>query len=342
MNYFELGETGMMVSEVGFGGGPIIRLKTNDAISVLQRALERGINFYDTANAYHDSQSKIGKAFQGVREKIFISTKTFFRDEKGAAEEIDNSLLALKTDYIDIFQLHQISQERDFETAIGPGGAMEALFKAQQAGKIRHIGVSSHNLEMGVRLVRSGLFSTIEFPLNFIETKALEELRPTARDYRIGMISMKPFAGGMIDNGNLAFKFLRQYPDILPLPGFDSVQYVDDAVGIYSKVNQITDEDSELMEEYRRKLGKEFCRRCEYCQPCPNGVHITMAMCYPIVVSRMTFKVTMNFAKESMESVSRCIGCEECTERCPYELPIPEMLKRSYEMYERQRKEHGC
>ncbi len=335
MKYIELGHTGMLVSEIGFGGIPIIRLGTDSAVKVLRRAFEHGINFYDTANAYHDSQNKIGKAFYGMRDKVLIATKTILRDANGAGQQIDDSLRALETDYIDLFQLHQIAQQKDFEAVTAPGGALEAVMQAKQAGKIRHIGVTSHNLEMAVTLVKSGLFSTIQFPFNFIETEALEELHPAARARGMGILVMKPFAGGVIDNGMLAFKFLRQYSGIIPLPGFDSLSAVDDIPAFLSIPipNTLTDQDSALIEGYRLSLGRNFCRRCEYCQPCPNGVLITMAMGYPIIVSRMDFKVAMNFAQKAMESVALCENCEECLDRCPYDLPIPEIIKHNYELY---------
>ncbi|HEX2769527.1 MAG TPA: aldo/keto reductase, partial [Geobacteraceae bacterium] len=287
MRYFELGKTGLMISEVGFGGIPIIRLDTDAAVHVLRRAHEQGITLYDTANAYRDSEEKIGRAFQGMRDKVVIATKTIRRDAATASDQIDNSLRMLRTDYIDLFQLHQIAREEEWQAVTAPGGAMEAVVKAKEAGKVRHIGVTSHSLEMALKLVRTGLFSTVQFPFNLIETDAAAELFPVARELGVGILAMKPFAGGVIDNGALAFKFLRQYPDAIPLPGFDSVRFVDEIVGLYGQPNLVTDQDNALMDEYRTRLGKAFCRRCEYCQPCPKEVKITMAMGYPIFVSRM-------------------------------------------------------
>jgi predicted aldo/keto reductase-like oxidoreductase len=188
---------------------------------------------------------------------------------------------------------------------------------------------------MAVRMVRSGLFTTIQFPFNFIETEARDALHPAAREAGLGILVMKPFAGGAIDNGLLAFKFLRQYPDLVPLPGFDSSRAVDDVTAFRSipRPNRLTAEDTALMDDYRTRLGKQFCRRCEYCQPCPNGVSITTAMGYNLLVSRMDPKVAVAFAQKAMETVPQCEECDECIERCPYDLPIPEIIKRHYEMY---------
>ncbi len=171
-----------MISEVGFGGIPIIRLDSDEAVRVLRHAHERGITLYDTANAYRDSEEKIGRAFAGMRDKVVIATKTIRRDAAAAAQQLDNSLAKLGTDYIDLFQLHQIAHEEEWQAVTAPGGAMEAVVKAKEAGKVRHIGVTSHSLEMAIKLVKSGLFSTIQFPFNFIETEACAELFPAARE----------------------------------------------------------------------------------------------------------------------------------------------------------------
>ena len=340
MRHFELGKTGMMVSEVGFGGIPIIRLDTDTAVRVLRRAFERGITFFDTANAYRDSEAKIGQAFQGMRDKVVIATKTIRRDAAAATEQLENSLRMLRTDYIDLFQLHQIANETEWQAVTAPGGALEAVVKAKLAGKVRHIGVTSHSLEMAVKLVKTELFSTIQFPFNFIESDASAELFPLARDLRVGILVMKPFAGGVIDNADIVFKFLRQYPYAVPIPGYDSEQSVDDVVARYSRPNIVTEHDLALMDEYRNKLGKAFCRRCEYCQPCPKEVKITMAMGYPIFVSRMGPKVAMEFARIPMESIPQCEECGKCIQHCPYDLPIPEILKRNYASYVKDREEN--
>lgn len=339
MKYIPLGETGLTVSEVGFGGIPIIRLDEDAAVAVLQRAYDSGITFYDTANAYRDSEKKIGLALGHVRDKIMLATKTICRDASSAMEQLENSLRMMKTDYIDIYQLHQISQDKDWDEAAGPGGVLEAMVKAKEQGKIRYIGVTSHSLAMAIKLAKTGLFSTIQFPFNFIEDAAKDELHVAARARGMGILAMKPFAGGMIDNARIAFKFLRQYPDVLVLPGFDTPGRVDEVVSFYAHPNVITDEDIQLMEKYRLELGKEFCRRCEYCQPCPQGVMITAAMGYKVIAARMSPKVAVEFSKIPMESVALCTECRECVDRCPYDLPIPDMLKVHYDLYEQHKAE---
>jgi len=341
MRYVPFGKTGLTVSELGFGGIPIIRLDTSQAVDVLRRAYEQGITLYDSANAYRDSEEKIGLAFEGMRDKVVLATKTIRRDADGAMEQLENSLRMMKTDYIDIYQLHQIAQEKDWEYVAGLGGALEAVVKAREQGKVKCIGVTSHNLAMAIKLVKSGLFNTVQFPFNFIEDAAKDELHIEARKRGMGILVMKPFAGGMIDNADIAFKFLRQHPNAIPLPGFDSVERVDEVVSLYERPNRVTQKDRQLMEKYRLELGKQFCRRCEYCQPCPNGVMITTAMGYKIIASRMSPYVAVEFSKVPMESVLLCTNCRECIDRCPYELPIPDILKAHYDLYEQHRAGRG-
>jgi predicted aldo/keto reductase-like oxidoreductase len=337
LNYRVLGKTGLKISEVGFGCIPIIRLNEAEAVKVLRHAYERGITFYDTANAYKDSEYKIGKALHDVRDQIVLATKTQRRDAGGVNEHLENSLRMLQTDHIDLYQIHQVSQEKDWEAITAPGGALEAVVKAQEQGKIKHIGVTSHSLPMAIKLVKTEIFETIMFPFNFIEDAAKEELNVVAAALDIGILAMKPFAGGAINNAALAFKFLRQHLNAVPIPGFDTVSGIDEILALYEQPNIVSEADLALMEKYREEVGRQFCRRCEYCQPCPNGVMITPAMGYPIVAARMSPAVSVDFAKKAMETVPQCIDCGICKTKCPYELPIPEILKKNYDLFEKHR-----
>jgi predicted aldo/keto reductase-like oxidoreductase len=339
MRYVKLGKTGLLVSEVGFGGIPIIRLSRREAVKVLRRALDRGVTFYDTANLYLDSEDKMGRALEGRRHQVVLATKSIKRDRPGVEADLHQSLKMLRTDYLDLFQFHQVSQESDYQALAGPGGALEGARRAQEAGKIRYLGVTSHNLEMARRLVKSGLFSVIQFPFNFVEVEAAQELHPPARERGLGILAMKPFGGGLLDNARLAFKFLRQFPDVIALPGWDSVSRVDEVVDFFQAPNEVTAADLAEMARYREELGDQFCRRCEYCQPCPQGVMITPAMLYDIVAHRMGAAKAAGFAAKFMESVRLCEDCGECAERCPYHLPIPETLRKHLALYEQHRRE---
>jgi len=223
MRYVTLGKSGLTVSEFGFGCIPIIRLSKDDAVKLLRHAFERGITLFDTANAYRDSEEKIGIAFAGMREKVVLASKTLKRGAGDATAHLENSLRMLKTDYLDLYQLHQVAQEKEWQEVTGPAGALEAVMKAKAAGKVRHVGVTSHNLRMAIKMVRSGLFDTIQFPFNLIEEEARDELLVASREMGMGFICMKPFGGGVIDNGAVAFKYLRSYPDVIPIPGFESI-----------------------------------------------------------------------------------------------------------------------
>jgi hypothetical protein len=334
MRYLLLGKTGLTVSEVGFGGIPIIRLSMEGAVAVLRRALERGVTLFDTANLYMDSEDKFGVALAGERQRVVLATKSIKRDRAGVEADIHQSLTKMRTDYLDLFQFHQVSQEDDVNTITGPDGAMEGVVRAQEAGKIRHIGVTSHSLTMAQRLVKTGLFDTIQFPFNFVEEAAGEELFPLARELNLGILVMKPFCGGLVDRAQVAFAYLRQFPDIIPLPGWDTVAGVDEVLDLYAQENVVTPEDRTAWVRYREELGDKFCRRCEYCQPCPQGVKITPAMLYGIVAHRMGPEQAAKFAAPIMETLKECIECGECVERCPYGLPIPETIQHHLALFE--------
>ena len=334
MRIKELGSTGLQVSAVGFGGIPIIRLNADEAITVLRHALDRGITFFDTANRYMDSEEKMGRAFAGRRDKVVIATKTGQRRADAAMEELERSLRRLGTDHIDLYQPHQVSHPEELDILLGPGGAMEALTRAREQGKILHIGITSHSLEMARKLVASRLFATIQFPYNLVETEAAADLFPEAKAAGMGILVMKPFAGGMLDDGKLALRFLRRDPDLLAIPGCDTISQVDQAIEIFEGEGDWTEADEAKAETYRQELGSRFCRRCEYCQPCPQGVRITYAMMYRVVATRMSPAKAVAFASETMETVRGCIDCGECATRCPYNLPIPEMLREHLAMYD--------
>ncbi len=333
MKYRKLGKTDLIISEVGFGCIPIIRLEVNEAVDVLRHAFSKGINFFDTANAYHDSEMKIGKALKEHRKEIVLATKTGRRDGAGATKHLEKSLRLLQTDYIDLFQFHQVGKQEEWEAIFAPGGAMEAVLKAREQGKIRHIGITSHSYPLALQSIKAELFATIMFPFSFIEDSASGEMLSLAEEKEIGFLAMKIFGGGVIDNANLAFKFLRQHPAAIPIPGFDSLEYIDEVLAIYEQPNIVSEKDVELIETYRQDLGSGFCRRCEYCQPCAQGVIITPAMSYPVIVKRMSPSVSVQYFKNPMESVTRCTGCGECITRCPYELNIPDIIQRNYKIY---------
>jgi len=342
MKTMQLGQTGLVVSRVGFGGIPIQRCSENGAIAVVRRCLELGISFYDTANGYTTSEERIGKALCGRRRDVVIATKTTARDKATAAEHLELSLKRLGTDYLDLWQFHNVSSPEAYEQVLGPGGAMEAAQQALKLGKIRQIGISSHSMEIALQVVASGRFETIQFPFNFVTNEAKDELIPLAQKHDVGFIAMKPFAGGMLGDAKLAIKFLLQFETVLPDPGVQSVGEIEEIVDIVNGPWELTSQEQSEIERIRAEVGTRFCRRCGYCQPCPQGVEIPLLMNFESFLKRFPQKRLLEgWIAEAMESGRNCAQCGECEDRCPYQLPIREMLAENLESYDQVTQQPG-
>ena len=335
MKSTRLGQTEMQVSRVGFGGIPIQRLREAEAVGVVQRCLDLGVTFLDTANGYTTSEERIGKAIAGRREQVVIATKTTARDKATAQEHLELSLRRLHTDTIDLWQFHNVSSFEAYERVLGTDGAMEAAQEALRAGKIRHIGITSHSMDVALKAVPSGLFETIQFPFNFITNEAAAELLPLARKHDLGFIAMKPFAGGLLDDANLAIKYLLQFDTVVPDPGIERIEEIEEIVGIVNGPWELTPRERREMERIRAEVGTRFCRRCGYCQPCPEGVHIVVVMNLHSFWKRFPPEVSMTgWAATAAETVRQCVQCGECEEKCPYGLPIREMLTENLAFYD--------
>lgn len=327
MKSIRLGKTGFMVSEVGFGGIPIIPLGFDESVSVVRHCFEQGITFFDTANMYGDSEKKIGNALESVRDKIIVATKTLSRDKEGAQKHIGYSLKNLKTDTIDLYQFHNISKESDLDQILGPGGALEAVRAAMDDGKIRFMGFSSHDIATAIKACKTELFTTIQFPFNFIECQPVDNLFKVAEDLDMGIIAMKPLGGGLLERADLCFRFLQQYPKVVPIPGIQSIPEMDEIISLYHERRPLTQADNKEIDNIRSELGKHFCHRCGYCMPCEQGVKITDVMSFRSMVKRMDLQIGLALSGPNMESVENCTECGECLEKCPYSLPIPDLLK---------------
>lgn len=327
MQHVTLGKTGLSVSRVGLGGIPIQRLTEREAIAVVQHALDLGITFLDTANAYTTSEERMGKAIAGRRDDVVLASKTMARDRAAAEEHLALSLRRLNTDAIDLWQFHNISTFQQLDQVLGPDGAMEAASRALQAGKVRHVGITSHSMDVARQAVTMGVFETVQFPLNFISDEAVDDLLPLVQQHGLGFIAMKPFGGGLLGHAPLAIKFLLQFPDVVPDPGVEKAGEIDEIVGVVDGSWELTPVELAEMARLRAELGTRFCRRCDYCQPCPQGVQISVLLHLRGFHKRFPAEVfATGFPAQAAQSGRKCQECGECEERCPYRLPVRELV----------------
>jgi len=341
MKKVRLGKTGLMVSRVGMGGIPLTRPPLEEAIKVIKRALDLGVNFIDTAIGYTTSEERIGQAIEGRREEIILATKTPAIDRETALKYLDISLRRLRTDYLDIWQLHGLNQT-DYELITRPDEAWEAAQLALDEGRVRHVGFSSHSIRNALKLVETGLFETVQFPFNFISDEASSQLVPLAKKHDVGFIAMKPFAGGMIKDANLAIKYLLQFDNVVPDPGIEKFSDIEEIVEIVNGPWEPSASELQQMKEIKERVGTRFCRQCGYCLPCSQGVLIHRILyfqrLYDLWPPERFF--SWDYVRGGVESAPNCIQCGECEPRCPYQLPIRELIAENMEFYERMAEKH--
>ena len=337
----DLGRSGLKVSELGCGGIPIMRVGLEEAKNIIRHCFQLGIRFFDTAHVYSDSEQKMGSALERVRGEVVLATKVWAKDAAGAAKELATSFDRLRTKRIDLIQCHNVSNQPDLDRVMGPGGAYEALAQAKAEGRVEAIGFSSHNPDIAVKAMRTGKFSTVQFPFNFIESDPQEKVFPVARELGMGIIAMKPLGGGLLDRADWCFRFLQQYPDVVPIPGIQSLEEINEIVGYYRERRSLGQADREQMRRIRNELGSRFCHRCEYCMPCEQGVQIPKVLLIKSQVRRFSPKQLVFITKDAVASVEQCAECGECVEKCPYHLPIPDMLKENEEIFKKFLNEHG-
>ncbi|MFC2010640.1 aldo/keto reductase [Chloroflexota bacterium] len=341
MEKIRLGRTELMVSRLGFGGIPIQRLSDEGAVEVIRRCLDLGVTFIDTANGYTTSEERIGRAVAGRRQDVIIATKSGARTREGVEEHLALSLKRLGTDYIDIYQFHGVSTMEALEQVLDPNGPIAVAEEAKRKGQIRHISISSHSMEVSKEAVKSDRFETIMFPFNFITNEAADQLLPLARENDVGFIAMKPMAGGMLENATIAFKYLFQFPDIVPIPGIEKIEEIEEIVGILEESPEMTPADEKEMQRLRDELGTRFCRRCDYCQPCTAGISISLVMTSPSFAKRMPpERFFSGFIAEGLEKAAECVACHECEERCPYGLPITDMISERVKWFDELKKKY--
>lgn len=328
MIYRRLGKTELKVSLIGFGGIPIQRVSMEESARVIHRAEELGINFIDTARGYTVSEEYIGYALKGRRDKWHVATKSMARTKESMIKDIDISLKNLKTDYIDLYQIHNIKEMDSYNLIVSENGALQALLQAKKEGKIGHIGITFHSLDVLKHAIESGLFETVMYPFNIVENQA-EDAFKRARELDLGVIAMKPMAGGALKNGTLAMRFIAENKNITSLiPGMADLNEVEENVKAIENFSGLKEEEVKNCIKIRKELGESFCRRCGYCAPCPNGIDIPFNFILRAYYENYDLKDWAIDRYKSMKSHAEdCRECGICEGRCPYNLPIRKMLK---------------
>ena len=333
MEYITFGKTGLKIARMGFGGIPIQKVDAAATRVLVERMAELGINYIDTARGYTVSEQFLGEALEGLRDKFVLATKSMSRTKEAMAADIDISLGNLRTDYIDLYQVHNPSAA-DLDKVLAPGGALEALLEAKEAGKIGHIGITAHAMEVFERALELDWVETIMFPYNIVETQG-EELIRRCTEKNIGFVCMKPLAGGALEDADLALRFIAADPNVsVVIPGMYDVKEIDQNLAAVSDPAALSEEELKKIEEIRQTLGTQFCRRCNYCQPCTVGINISGAFLFEGYLRRYDL---VDWARSRYATLPKkagdCIGCGECETRCPYHLPIREMLARCKEAF---------
>ncbi len=328
MEYRELGKTGLKISRLGFGGIPIQRIEKEEAKDLFQELVAAGINYIDTAKGYTVSESYIGYAMEGMRDKFVVATKSMARTKEAMAKDIETSFEALRTDYIDLYQVHNPSMEQ-LEQVVSAGGALEALMEAKNAGKIGHLGITAHSVEVFEKALSYDWVETVMFPYNLVEQQGAELIKKCGES-GIGFIAMKPLAGGAIEDATLAIHYISQNPDVtVIIPGMATKAEVEENTKACENTESLSDDELSKIDTIRKQLGNQFCRRCNYCAPCTVGINIPGVFLFSGYLERYDLA---DWAKDRYGALevkaSACVKCGVCETRCPYELPIRDMLEK--------------
>ena len=325
-----------MVSKVAFGGIPIQQLDTAEAVEVIRGVIDLGVNFFDTANAYSDSEEKIGLAIAGIpRDSIIIATKSMARDKKTLLENLDLSLKRLGVDYVDLYQLHNVSSVEAYDAVFSENGAYEGLMEAVHAGKVRFPAFSSHNISFAIRIMKEGKFAAVQLPFNYIDDEAAKEAIALAKELDMGFIAMKPFGGGLLSDAKLSIKYLSGFDTIVPDPGIEKLSEMEEIVRIMDSGEKLTEADIAYIEKMKTELGDRWCHRCDYCQPCPQEISISMVLHVKSTIKRMHYSNIIAMMGQGIEAARNCIECGECVEKCPYDLNIPVLLKEGLRIWDK-------
>lgn len=334
-----LGKTGLIVNKNSFGALPIQRITKEEAAVILKKAYHNGVNFFDTAVGYSDSEEKIGYALSDVRDHIYIATKTPSKNAEDFWKDLEKSLSRLKTDHIDVYQFHN----PPFCPKPGDGtGLYEAMLEAKKQGKIRFIGITNHRLPVAIEAVESGLYDTLQFPFSYLASEKDIDLVKLCKKHNVGFIAMKGMSGGIITNSAAAYAFINQFDNVVPIWGIQRESELDEFISYQDNPPAMDGEIADLIEKDKKELSGNFCRGCAYCEPCPAGIQISLSARMMWMLRRAP---SQNFTtpewQEKMERIANCIHCNHCVRHCPYSLNTPALLAQNLKDYRAYIKEHN-
>jgi predicted aldo/keto reductase-like oxidoreductase len=327
MEKVRLGRTNLIVTKLGWGGIPIQRVGEREAVSVIRAVVEMGVDLLDTARGYTNSEHRIGLALQRIERPVILSSKSPVRTAK-IYNDVRESLKQMKAKKINIYHLHNVSNFEEYEKVMAPGGGYEGLERARDEGLIDHIGLSSHNLQILEKAVIDGHVDVILACYSFLEPDALQKVFPLAKEKDVGILTMKPFSGGVIEEAGPALRFVLSTANIVPIPGSETLERARENWKIFTEGYSLTERDKERIEAIKREFDCQFCRRCDYCQPCSEKIKIQYAVGLKSIIKRMGPNIQeLKWVIDVVEKARHCSECGECLPRCPYHLPIPDLIK---------------
>ena len=337
MEKVRLGQTGLMVTRTAFGALPIQRADMDTAIRILRKAFESGINFFDTARRYTDSEEKLGRALGDVRSQYILASKTMSATREEALADVQKTLELTRSDYVDLYQLHN-PQKVDFDD---PNSAYAGLVEAKKKGYIRHIGVTNHSPKIAIACIESVKFETLQFPFNYLSGDVEMDLLARCKAHDMGFIAMKALSGGMVANVPATFTFIRQYENVVPIYGIQHEWELDEFLALTANPPALDEKMQAIIEQDRKDLSQEFCRACGYCMPCPVGIDIPTSGRVYLLATRSPYQrfLTDEFW-EKQRKVEDCLHCNQCMQKCPYGLDTPTMLAHQHALFKAWREEH--
>ncbi len=336
-----LGKTRLKVRRLGFGGIPIQRISEKESLSLIFQCYQLGINFFDTARAYTTSEERIGKALKSVREEVYIASKSVKRIKQPILDDLETTLKNLQSNYVDLYQFHQVNKLKEWNEICGSNGALDGVCKAKEEGKIRHIGVTSHDPELCIKIIEEDFVETLMINYNYLTLKPADKLLSLCQEKNVGTIIMKPYGGGALSRKDIALKFVLFNSDVdVVIPGVMSIDEVLKNIEIANSEHIINDDDKKFIEKEKTLLGDKFCRACDYCRPCPKDIPISFVLRGEELIKLSGW--TPNHVKQLPEidfKVKNCLQCGECEKRCPYQLPIrfllPKKMRILNELFEK-------